>query len=94
MHWPVGPWIIWVTAEGRLLVTEQAQPPPDPTAFPLAEAASNEQALADCLLIGCRSCRRGAIVVTGFCGRIGDVVALQHLLLERRKTGVVVCPDT
>jgi hypothetical protein len=87
MRWPTGPWIIWVTADGKLLVTERGQPQPERTAFPVAGADSRKQAGAMRLLLGHRPAGSADVVVDSFNGRICDVIELQVLLAQRSPSG-------
>ena len=84
MRWPTGPWFIWITADGRLLVSERGQQQPERTAFPVADADSRKQAGALCLLLGHRRIGSADVVVDSYGGRIGDVIELQFLLAQRR----------
>jgi len=83
MLWPTGPWLIWITLAGRLLVTAHGAPQPERTAFPLADANTRAAAAGVCRLIGRRRCG-GEIVVDAFGGRFCDVIELQHRLAARR----------
>jgi hypothetical protein len=81
---PADPWWIWVTRDGRLLVTLAHAPQPEPTAWPVAGEPSHGEAQAACLTMGmCDGI--GGRAVPGFGGTIGALMELRQRFVHRRQ---------